>query len=158
MRHDYELQTDVLATLVANTGVEKKHAALIAMFAARTEFRAVRHVTTRDEFSSQPTRVLDAHNQEVAADYRAWIDLQLDRLGSACACSWCWPPTQILQLDAVLTAPTAFASTSSTRCRPRQRLARRPPSIRRAHAAGARASHHDRSCSSTRYRERWRRA
>ncbi|WP_257807017.1 hypothetical protein [Burkholderia glumae] len=85
MRHDYELQTDVLATLVANTRVEKKHVALIAMFAARTDFRAVRHVKARDEFSSVPTRVLDAHNQEIAADYRAWIDQQLDRFGTAAA-------------------------------------------------------------------------
>ncbi len=82
MRHNYELHTDVLATLVAQTPVQKKHAALIAMFATRTDFRTARYVKTRDEFGPQPRRVVDANDQEIAADYHDWIAEQLARLGS----------------------------------------------------------------------------
>ncbi|PCE30358.1 hypothetical protein [Burkholderia ubonensis] len=83
MRKEYDLQTDVLATIVAATPVTAKHADLLTAFATRTEFRGVRHVKARDEFSAQPARIIDADGREIAPDYRAWIDAQLAALGSA---------------------------------------------------------------------------
>ncbi|WP_257829928.1 hypothetical protein [Burkholderia glumae] len=82
MRRAYELHTDVLATLVAQTPVTKQHAALIAMLAARTDLRTARFVKTRDEFDQQPRRVVDANDQDIAADYHDWIAEQLTRFGS----------------------------------------------------------------------------
>ncbi|OXJ06672.1 hypothetical protein [Burkholderia sp. HI2500] len=83
MRKEYDLQTDVLAMIVATTPVTPKHADLLTAFATRTEFRGARHVKARDEFSAQPARIIDADGREIAADYRAWIDAQLAALGSA---------------------------------------------------------------------------
>ncbi|MDN7431398.1 hypothetical protein [Burkholderia sp. AU45388] len=82
MRKEYELQTDVLATIVAATPVTPKHAELLATFATRTEFRGARYVRTRDDFGEQPARIVDAEGREIAADYRAWIDAQLAAHGS----------------------------------------------------------------------------
>ncbi|WP_175914682.1 hypothetical protein [Burkholderia metallica] len=83
MRKEYDLQTDVLTTIVATTPVTPKHADLLTTFATRTQFRGARHVKARDEFGAQPTRIIDADGHEIAADYRAWIDAQLAALGSA---------------------------------------------------------------------------
>ncbi|QCP55079.1 hypothetical protein FAZ95_38735 [Trinickia violacea] len=77
MRKEYDLQTDVLATIVATTPVTKKHADLLTAFATRTDYRGARYVMTRDEFGERPARVLTADGREIAADYRAWIDAQL---------------------------------------------------------------------------------
>jgi hypothetical protein len=51
MRKEYELQTDVLATIVATTPVKKKHADLLTTFATRTDYRSVRYVMMRDTYS-----------------------------------------------------------------------------------------------------------
>lgn len=83
MRKEYDLQTDVLATIVATTPVTSKHADLLTAFATRTEFRSARHVKMRGEFGAQPARIIDVDGREIAADYRAWIDAQLAELGSA---------------------------------------------------------------------------
>ncbi len=48
MRKEYELQTDVLSTLVAATPVAKKHADLLTTFATRTDYRSLHYVMTRD--------------------------------------------------------------------------------------------------------------
>ncbi|KVN19063.1 MULTISPECIES: hypothetical protein [unclassified Burkholderia] len=77
MRKEYDLQTDVLATIVATTPVTPKHAELLTAFATRTEYRGARHVKARDEFGEQPARIVDADGREIAADYSAWIDAQL---------------------------------------------------------------------------------
>lgn len=66
MRKEYDLQTDVLATIVATTPVTPKHADLLTAFATRTEFRGARHVKSRDEFGARPARVIDANGREIA--------------------------------------------------------------------------------------------
>lgn len=83
MRKEYELHTDVLATIVAATPVTSKHAALLTTFATRTDYRGARYAVTRDEFSERPARVIDADGREIAADYHAWIDAQLDAHGGS---------------------------------------------------------------------------
>ncbi|AOI94081.1 hypothetical protein WS58_16480 [Burkholderia pseudomultivorans] len=88
MRKEYELQTDVLATIVATTLVTPKHDELLTAFAARTDFRGARHVKTRDEFGAQPARVIDANGREIAADYGAWIDVQLAAHGGSARAVW----------------------------------------------------------------------
>lgn len=88
MRKEYDLQTDVLVTIVATTPVTSKHADLLTAFATRTEFRGARHVVTRDAFGSRPARILDAGGREIAADYRAWIDAQLDAHGGSASAVW----------------------------------------------------------------------
>jgi Arc/MetJ family transcription regulator len=77
MRKEYDLQTDVLATIVATTPVTAKHAALQAAFATRTGWRGARYVMTRDTYSEWPARVIDREGREVAPDYGTWIDAQL---------------------------------------------------------------------------------
>ncbi|OXI61699.1 hypothetical protein CFB81_34970 [Burkholderia sp. AU28863] len=88
MRKEYDLQTDVLATIVATTRVTPKHADLLTALATRTDYRSARYVVTRDEFGSQPARILDAEGREIAADYRAWIDAQLDAHGGSASAVW----------------------------------------------------------------------
>ncbi|MGQ7908769.1 hypothetical protein [Burkholderia sp. BC1] len=83
MRKEYELQTDVLATIVAATPVTPKHAELLTALATRTDYRGARYAVTRDEFSERPARVIDAEGREIAADYHAWIDAQLDAHGGS---------------------------------------------------------------------------
>lgn len=83
MRKEYDLQTDVLATIVGTTPVTKKHAALLTAFATRTDWRAARYVMTRDTFGPCPSRVIDGEGREIAPDYRTWIDAQLAEHGSA---------------------------------------------------------------------------
>lgn len=83
MRKDYELQTDVLSTIVASTPVTRHHADLLTAFATRSDYRAASYVMLRDTFGEQPARVLDADGGEVSSDYRAWIDGQLQFHGSA---------------------------------------------------------------------------
>jgi hypothetical protein len=83
MRKEYELQTDVLATIVAATPVPPKHAELLTTFATRTDYRSARYAVTRYEFSERPARVIDADGREIAADYHAWIDAQLDAHGGS---------------------------------------------------------------------------
>ncbi|AJY38111.1 hypothetical protein I6G56_01000 (plasmid) [Burkholderia humptydooensis] len=88
MRKEYDLQTDVLATIVATTPVTPKHAELLTAFATCTEFRGARHVKMRDAFGAQPARVIDANGREIAADYRAWIDAQLAVHGGSVRAVW----------------------------------------------------------------------
>lgn len=83
MRREYELQTDVLATLVAATPVTKKHADLLTTLATRTDYRGARYVMTRDVYSERPARILDAEDREIAHDYHAWIDAQLAAHGGS---------------------------------------------------------------------------
>ncbi len=83
MSKEYDLQTDVLATIVATTPVTPKHTELLTAFATRTEFRGARYAVTRDEFSERPARVIDADGREIADDYCAWIDEQLDAHGGS---------------------------------------------------------------------------
>ncbi|MDW9232982.1 hypothetical protein C7S15_8978 (plasmid) [Burkholderia cepacia] len=83
MRKEYELQTDVLATIVAATAVAPKHSELLTAFASRTDYRGARYAVTRDEFSERPARVIDAEGREIASDYQAWIDAQLDAHGGS---------------------------------------------------------------------------
>ena len=77
MRREYELQTDVLATIVAATPVTAKHTGLLTALATRTDYRGARFVMTRDVYGLQPARVVDAENREIAVNYRTWIDAQL---------------------------------------------------------------------------------
>ncbi|MGN4074710.1 hypothetical protein ACS0X5_24880 [Burkholderia gladioli] len=88
MSKEYDLKTDVLETIVGSTVVTTKHAALVAAFAARTEFRSARYVKTRNEFGSRPARVLDADGGEVAADYFGWVTEQLAKHGDSVERSW----------------------------------------------------------------------
>lgn len=88
MRKEYDLQTDVLATIVAATPVTPKHAELLTAFATRTEFRGARYVATRDEFGAQPARIVDADGREIAPDYGAWIDAQLAAHGGSARAVW----------------------------------------------------------------------
>jgi len=83
VRKDYELQTDVLATIVAMVPVVKNHVDLLTAFATRSDYRAGRYVMSRDTYGEQPARVLDAHGREIASDYRAWINGELQSRGSA---------------------------------------------------------------------------
>ncbi|KWD85131.1 hypothetical protein [Burkholderia ubonensis] len=83
MRKEYDLQTDVLATIVASTPVAPKHTELLTAFATRTEFRGARYAVTRDEFSERPARVIDAEGHEIAPDYQAWIEGQLAAHGGS---------------------------------------------------------------------------
>lgn len=53
-RRKYDLQTDVLATIIATTPVTKRHATLLTAFATRTGWRAARYVMTRDIYSDRP--------------------------------------------------------------------------------------------------------
>lgn len=57
MRKEYELQTDVLATVVATTRVTPKHADWLTAFATRTDYRGARYVMTRDVYSERPARI-----------------------------------------------------------------------------------------------------
>lgn len=88
MRKEYDLKTDALETIVAATLVTARHAALVAAFAGRTDFRSARYVKTRDEFGPRPARVLDGAGGEVAADYFTWIDAQLARHGDSVERLW----------------------------------------------------------------------
>lgn len=88
MRKEYELQTDVLATIVAATPVGPKHADLLTAFATRTDYRGARYVMTRDVYGEQPARILDAYDREVAADYRAWIEAELAAHGGSARAVW----------------------------------------------------------------------
>ncbi|WP_431798055.1 hypothetical protein SGO26_30185 (plasmid) [Cupriavidus metallidurans] len=78
MRHEYDVHTDVLETIVAATPATKKHSALLTAFATRTEFRGARYVTSSDEYCSRPARILNSDGDEIAADYRVWVQRQLD--------------------------------------------------------------------------------
>lgn len=88
MRKEYELQTDVLATIVASTPVTPKHAELLAAFASRTDYRGARYVMTRDEFGERPARILDADDRVIAADYRTWIEAELEQHGGSVRAVW----------------------------------------------------------------------
>lgn len=88
MRKEYELQTDVLATIVAATAVTPKHTDLLTAFATRTDFRGARYVMTRDVYSERPARILDAEDREVTADFLAWIDAQLAAHGDSVRAVW----------------------------------------------------------------------
>ncbi|HDR8962075.1 hypothetical protein [Burkholderia vietnamiensis] len=46
MRDEYELQTDVLATIVAAVPVTPKHAQLLTEFATRTDYRTVTRIAS----------------------------------------------------------------------------------------------------------------
>lgn len=83
MLHEYDLQTDVLATIIAKTPVSKKHADLLAALATRTDHRGARYVMTRDIFSGQPARVIDSDGREIAPDYHTWINAQLLQHGGS---------------------------------------------------------------------------
>lgn len=48
MRKEYELQTDVLATIVAATPITPEHAELLTAFATRIDYSGARYVMTRD--------------------------------------------------------------------------------------------------------------
>lgn len=50
MSKEYDLQTDVLATIVATTPVTPKHTGLLTAFATRTEFRGARDALTLPTF------------------------------------------------------------------------------------------------------------
>ncbi|ONC41686.1 hypothetical protein AQ914_18215 [Burkholderia pseudomallei] len=88
MRKEYDLQTDVLATIVATTPVTKRHADLLTALATRTEYRGARYVLTRDVYSERPARIIDADDREIAADYHAWIDAQLEANGGSVRAVW----------------------------------------------------------------------
>ncbi|KDR28537.1 hypothetical protein [Caballeronia zhejiangensis] len=88
MRKEYDLQTDVLATIVAATSFTKNHSDLLTAFATRTDYRSARYVMTRDVYSERPARILDAEDREIAADYHAWIDAQLEAHGGSVRAVW----------------------------------------------------------------------
>lgn len=88
MRKEYELQTDVLATVIAGVQVSRKHADLLATFTTRTDYRAARYVMTRDTYGSWPARVIDAEGHEIAPDYRAWVDTELEIHGGSVREVW----------------------------------------------------------------------
>jgi hypothetical protein len=82
------LQTDVSATIVAATLVTPKRTGLLTTFAARSDYRGVRHVKARDEFGARPARIVDAEDREMAPDYRAWIDAELEKHGGSARAVW----------------------------------------------------------------------
>lgn len=88
MRKEYELQTDVLATIVAATPVTPKHADLLMAFATRTDYRGARYVMTRDVYSARPARIFDAEDREIASDYHVWVDAQLAAHGDSVRAVW----------------------------------------------------------------------
>lgn len=88
MRKEYELQTDVLATVVAATPVARNHEGLLKTLAARTDYPGVRLVLTRDAYGEQPARIIDAEDREIAADYRTWVDAQLEVHGGSVRAVW----------------------------------------------------------------------
>ncbi|MCG7405329.1 hypothetical protein [Caballeronia zhejiangensis] len=88
MSKEYELQTDVLGTIVAATPVTKKHADLLATFATRTDYRSLRYVMTRDTYGSSPARIIDAEGREISPDYRTWIEAQLAAHGGSARQVW----------------------------------------------------------------------
>lgn len=88
MSEKYDLQTDVLATIVAMTPVTEKHTALLEAFGTRTEFGRAHYVMTRGTFGDVAARVLDASGREIAADHRAWIDAQLAAHGGSARAVW----------------------------------------------------------------------
>lgn len=81
-RHEYDLQTDALATIVGTTPVKKKRAALLTAFATRTDWPAAHYVMTRDTYGPWPSRVIDSEGRDIAPDSRASIDAQLAEHGS----------------------------------------------------------------------------
>jgi hypothetical protein len=88
MRKEYELQTDVLGTIVATASVAKRHVQLLTAFATRTDYRSARYVMTRNTYSEWPARVIDAEDREIAPNYRAWIDAELARHGGSARAVW----------------------------------------------------------------------
>ncbi|WP_309788794.1 MULTISPECIES: hypothetical protein [unclassified Caballeronia] len=68
MRKEYELQTDVLDTVVAATPVKKKHTELLTAFATRTDYRSLCYVMTRDIYGTSPARIIDADGREISPD------------------------------------------------------------------------------------------
>lgn len=88
MRKEYELQTDVLATIVAATPVTNGHADLMKTLDTRTEYRGARYVMTRDVYGEQPARIVDVEEREIALDYRTWIDAQLEAHGGSVRAVW----------------------------------------------------------------------
>ncbi|UVA77132.1 hypothetical protein [Pandoraea commovens] len=88
MRKEYDLQTDVLETIIGSTPVSKKHTDLLAVFAARTDYRGIRYVTTRDEFGERPARVIGANGEEIASDYYGWIRAELAAHGGSVSRLW----------------------------------------------------------------------
>ncbi|MDN7631639.1 hypothetical protein [Burkholderia cenocepacia] len=88
MKKEYELQTDVLETVVAGTPVTARHAALLTAFATRSDFRRARYVAMRDHWSARPARILDPEGREVADDYRAWVHQALDEHGGDASSVW----------------------------------------------------------------------
>ena len=54
MRKEYELQTDVLGTIVAAAPVTRKHADSLTMCAMRTDYPSLRYVVTRDTYGPSP--------------------------------------------------------------------------------------------------------
>lgn len=87
-RREYDLQTDVLAAIVATTPVTLKHAELLAALATRSEFQRARYVMTRETFGEVPARVIDTAGREIAADYSAWIETQLAAHGGSARAVW----------------------------------------------------------------------
>ncbi|WP_244098425.1 hypothetical protein [Burkholderia ambifaria] len=61
---------------------------MLTALATRTDYRGARYVVTRDEFGPQPARILDAAGREIAANYRAWIDAQLDAHRGSARAVW----------------------------------------------------------------------
>ncbi|EKS72632.1 hypothetical protein BURK_004247 [Burkholderia sp. SJ98] len=88
MSKEYELQTDVLGTIVAATPVTRKHTDLLTTFATRTDYRSLRYVMTRDTYGPSPARIVDAEGREISPDYRAWIEAELQAHGGSARAVW----------------------------------------------------------------------
>ncbi|WP_161500250.1 hypothetical protein [Burkholderia gladioli] len=67
MRKEYDLKTDALETIVATTLVTTKHAALVAAFAGRTDFRSARYVKTRERNRQEWCMRVGWHDQATSA-------------------------------------------------------------------------------------------
>ncbi|BCQ30309.1 hypothetical protein NK8_85000 (plasmid) [Caballeronia sp. NK8] len=88
MRKEYELQTDVLGTIVEATPVTKKHADLLMTFATRTDYRSLRYVMTRGTYSTSPARIIDTDGREISPDYRTWVEAELEAHGGSAREVW----------------------------------------------------------------------
>lgn len=75
----YNVNVDILETVVASAPVNQKHGPLIAAIASRTDMHGIANVTTREHFVPTPHRILDQDGNVVAQDFQEWMTDQIDR-------------------------------------------------------------------------------
>ncbi|MEM5460903.1 hypothetical protein VSR69_39755 [Paraburkholderia phytofirmans] len=88
MLKEYDLRSDVLETIVASAQVSRHHKDLRELFARRTKFKHLDHVTSRAQYSHRPGRILDREYREVAPDFHEWLSDALDVRGGDSEAVW----------------------------------------------------------------------